>query len=67
MSESIKSDRISNSSVARMAGNIAGSLVPSTAVSYPLGDELVASIATESVRLARAIAAEVERTQVCKT
>ncbi len=55
MSQSTKSDRISESTIARMAGNIAAGMTQlhSTDPTY---------VARQSVKIARAIAAEVERT-----
>lgn len=72
MSESIKSDRISESSILRAAGNIACGLADALSrrangVSSSDGllaaiDETADRIARTSVVLARAIAAEVQRT-----
>ncbi len=59
MSQSIKSDKISESSIARIAGNIMAGCVGRSAL--PSREEEWAVNA--SVRLARAIAAEVERTR----
>lgn len=55
MSQSIKSDRISESTIARMAGNIAGAFIER---GYTKADA-----ARCAVEVARLIAAEVERTQ----
>jgi hypothetical protein len=57
-SQSIKSDRISKSSLARMAGNIAAGIAGEAYRAEGIWNaELVAS---ESVRLARLIAHEIE-------
>lgn len=71
MSQSIKSDRISESTVARIAGNILSGMVGQTgrrdpAVHFP-DDEMAVDgdrkFVARAVGLARAIAAEVERTR----
>lgn len=56
-SQSIKSDRISKSSIARIAGNVAAGLVERD---YDYEDYRMQVIAERSVKLARLIAAEVE-------
>lgn len=60
MSQSLKSDRISESTIARMAGNIYGSVMTIRFAST------IADVAAESVAIARAIVAEVERTAAPK-
>lgn len=63
MSQSIKSNRISESTIARMAGNIIGSLLEH---GYPLRNHdqtgYAESAVPVAVIIARQIAAEVERT-----
>ena len=64
VSQSIASDRISESSIMRAAGNIASGLV--SRVGTEEGRLTLANraiVAEESVALARAIAAEVQRTK----
>jgi hypothetical protein len=65
MSQSIKSDKISESSIARMAGNIAAGLVLHPNASPPTGDG-IRRLALQSVEIARAIAAELERTRAAE-
>ena len=61
-SQSIKSDRISESSIARMAGNIAAGLVGHPSATVHDEADLTWTVRT-AVHIARAIAAEVERTK----
>lgn len=53
-------DHVSESSVARIAGNIAGAIYTA---SLSIANVTTEDIAIEAVRMARAIAAEVKRTE----
>jgi hypothetical protein len=61
-SQSIKSDRISKSSILRAAGNIAAGIMTEV-YDHKAGIYNAELVASESVRQARLIAAEVERTE----